>query len=241
MAERLAVALLGADPRVGRDWQGRWHLADTQRGSPALADCTFSVVDVETTGSCAGRGDRITEIAVVLLQGSKAETVVDRLVNPGRPIPAAVTRITRITDAMVRNEATFPEVADEVLAALAGRIFVAHNAAFDWRFVAAEIRRAKDLRLDGPRLCTVKMARRLIPGLKHRGLDSVARYLGIEIQGRHRAGGDARATAAVLTRLLEAAQESGAMTLRELTDTLSRPRTRKRKRRLGGPTWMEEI
>jgi DNA polymerase-3 subunit epsilon len=238
VADRLAVALLGADPRVRRDHLGQWVLAQRSEASTTLADTVFAVVDVETTGSRPTHGDRITEIAVVLVTpGGRIETVLETLVNPERPIPSAVTRVTQITNAMVQDQPVFGEVADELLGALGGRVFVAHNVQFDWRFLEAEVRRARDLRLDGPRLCTVKLARRLIPGLKHRGLDSVSRYFGVEIEGRHRAGGDARATARILTRLLDLGTEQGAVTLDDLTRVDARVRARK----TAGPGWMEAI
>jgi DNA polymerase-3 subunit epsilon len=238
VAERLASALLGADPRVRRDHLGRWGLAVGQSPVTALEDMVFAVVDVETTGSRAGGEDRITEVAVVLAgPRNRVEVVVDRLVDPERAIPPAVTRLTRITDAMVRGQPTFREIVDDVLAALAGRVFAAHNAQFDWRFLDSEVRRARDLRLDGPRVCTVKLARRLIPGLKNRGLDSVSRYFGVEIENRHRAGGDALATARILLRLLERAGEHGAATL----DDLARVNAVVRPRRTAGPGWVEEI
>jgi DNA polymerase-3 subunit epsilon len=238
VADRLAVALLGADPRVRRDHLGQWVLAQRSEASTTLADTVFAVVDVETTGSRPTHGDRITEIAVVLVTpGGRIETVLETLVNPERPIPSAVTRVTQITNAMVQDQPVFGEVVDELLGALGGRVFVAHNVQFDWRFLEAEVRRARDLRLDGPRLCTVKLARRLIPGLKHRGLDSVSRYFGVEIEGRHRAGGDARATARILTRLLDLGTEQGAVTLDDLTRVDARVRARK----TAGPGWMEAI
>lgn len=238
VAERLATALLGADPRVRRDHLGRWRLATEPRPATLLEDLVFAVVDVETTGSRAGGEDRITEVAVVLAgPRGRVEIVVDRLVDPERPIPPIVTRLTRITDTMVRGQPTFREIVDDVLTALAGRVFVAHNAQFDWRFLDAEVRRARDLRLDGPRVCTVKLARRLIPGLKNRGLDSVSRYFGIEIENRHRAGGDALATARILVKLLDRAGELGATTIDELTQVSAAVKPRK----TAGPGWVQEI
>lgn len=240
VADRLAVALLGHDPRVQRDHRGQWMLARRPDAVVRLRDLVFAVVDVETTGSRPANGDRITEVAVVLAgPGDRVETVLDALVNPERPIPAAVTRVTTIDDAMVRDRPLFREVADDLLAALAGRVFAAHNAQFDWRFLEAEVRRARGLRLDGPRVCTVKLARRLIPGLKHRGLDSVSRYFGVEIERRHRAGGDAEATARILLRLRDLAIEQGATSLADLV-RVEKP-ARRRRRRSAGPGWMEAI
>ena len=88
--------------------------------------------------------------------------------------------------------------------ALAGRVFVAHNARFDWNFVSAEVRRARDLALDGPRLCTVRLARRLVKGIRSCGLDSLTHWFGFANAARHRAAGDALVTAELLERLLGA-------------------------------------
>ncbi len=164
----------------------------------------FAVVDVETTGTHANGGDRITEIAIVHVDGGE---IVDRfttLVNPERSIPPYITSLTQISWAMVKDALPFRRRADEVAARLRGRVFVAHNAAFDWRFVGAEMARC-DRQLSGPTLCTVRLARRLLPELPRRSLDMVARHFGVEITARHRAAGDAEATARVLVRLLQMA------------------------------------
>ncbi len=237
IAEQVSIALLGADPRVRRQRDGRWALIGEGAPAAPLARCTFAVADVETTGSRSGRGDRVTEIAIYTLSDGEIELAFHSLVNPERPIPRFVSALTRITDALVRDAPTFAEIAGEVTDALAGRIFAAHNARFDWAFIARELRRARDLALHGPRVCTVQLSRRLIPGLKSRGLDSVATYFGIEIPERHRAGGDALATAQVLARLLEIAAERGIDTVDELT-ALGR---RRRKRRTALPTSMGEL
>ncbi|MGE0440713.1 MAG: PolC-type DNA polymerase III [Gemmatimonadales bacterium] len=236
VAERLAVALLGADPRIRRLPDGRWSLVTQAAGSPLLEDVAFAVVDVETTGSRAGGVDRLTEVAVVVVQGSRCELCYESLVNPERPIPAMVSAMTRITDAMVRAAPTFDVVADEVLAALAGRVFVAHNVRFDWRFLAVELRRARSLRLDGQRLCTVRLARNLVPGLPSYGLDVMADYFGFENPARHRAGGDALVTGRVLQRLLELARGREARTLADLEQLqVKRKKKRRGKRRSSAP------
>lgn len=238
VADRLAVALLGADPRVQRLGDDRWVLVSEAYASPRIRDCTFAVVDVETTGSRAGKGDRVIELAVVTVAGDRVEKVLDTLVNPQRPIPHRVSSLTNITPAMVRAWPTFDAIAPRVVATLAGRVFVAHNLRFDWRFVSSEVRRAHDLILDGPRLCTVSLARRLLTGLRSRSLDSLAAYFGIEITARHRAGGDAMATARILLRLLAAAEERGAVRLIDLY-RLARPRRRRKNSAL--PTSMQEL
>jgi DNA polymerase III epsilon subunit family exonuclease len=236
VCQRIALALLAADPRVRQLGDGRWGLVPEAQGSPLLDETAFAVVDVETTGMRAGERDRITEIAVVVVHHGRREVVLDSLVNPGRPIPPAICAITNITNDMVRHAPTFAELADQVVAALAGRVFVAHNARFDWNFVYAEISRARALALDGPRLCTVRLARRLVRDVRSCGLDSLTHHFGFDNPARHRALGDALVTADLLARLLRLAHEEGARTLQDLTVIESRRIARRRKKRLAMPT-----
>jgi DNA polymerase III epsilon subunit family exonuclease len=236
ICDRIAVALLGSDPRVRRLTDGRWGLVPEAQGSPLLDDCAFAVVDVETTGMRARGHDRITEIAVVVVHGGRREVVLDSLVNPGRPIPPAICAITNITNAMVRDAPTFAQLADQVVAALAGRVFVAHNARFDWNFVSEEIRRARDLALDGPQLCTVRLARRLVKGVRSCGLDNLTQYFGFENTARHRAAGDALVTADLLARLLRLAREEGAATLQDLSAIALRRTGGARRKRTASPS-----
>jgi DNA polymerase III subunit epsilon len=232
ICERVAVALLGADPRVRQLGDGRWSLVQEAQGSPLLDDCAFAVVDVETTGCRAIAGDRITEVAVAVVHGGRREIVFESLVNPERPIPRAICSITNITDEMVRHAPRFSELSERLLAALAGRVFVAHNARFDWNFLSAELRRSRDLNLDGTRLCTVRLARRLVKGVRSCGLDNLCRFFGFHNAARHRAGGDALVTAELLSRLLLLARQEGARTLQDLSLIESRrARARRRKRR----------
>jgi DNA polymerase-3 subunit epsilon len=236
VADRLAVALLAADPRVRQLGDGRWSLVAEACGSPLIEECAFAVVDVETTGMRAWGGDRITEIAIAVVHGARREVVFDSLVNPERRIPPLVSGLTGISDAMVRSAPRFTDLADAVLAALGGRVFVAHNARFDWAFVGAELRRAREVVLDGPRLCTVKLARRLVRGVRSCGLDNLTRHFGFENPARHRAGGDALVTAELLSRLLGLARETGARTMQDLSAIETRPRTARRRRRSASPT-----
>ncbi len=236
VCDRIAIALLSADPRVRQLVDGRWGLVAEAQGSPLLDECAFAVVDVETTGMRARDSDRITEIAVVVVHGGRREVVLDSLINPGRPIPPAVCAITNITNDMVRCAPPFSEVADQVLAALGGRIFVAHNARFDWAFVSAELRRAKAMLLDGPQLCTVRLARRLVRGVRSCGLDNLTQHFGFENSARHRAAGDALVTADLLDRLLRLAHEEGARTLQDLAAIALRRAARRPRKRQASPT-----
>ena len=237
ICDRVAIALLGADPRVRQLEDGRWGLVPEAQGSPLLDECAFAVVDVETTGVRSGYGDRITEIAVAVVHGERREIVFETLVNPERPIPRAVCAITNISNEMVRHAPRFSEVAERLLAALAGRVFVAHNARFDWNFVSAELRRSRDLTLDGTRFCTVRLARRLVKGVRSCGLDNLCRFFGFHNEARHRAGGDALVTAELLCRLLSLAREEGARTLQDLIIIEARrSHGRRRRKRSAMPT-----
>jgi DNA polymerase III epsilon subunit family exonuclease len=237
VSERLAAALLGADPRVHRLADGRWSLVASAGGAPLLEECAFAVVDVETTGVRANSDDRITEIAIVLVHGERRELLFESLVNPGRPIPAYVSSITGITDQMVRAAPRFEEVAERVLDALSGRVFVAHNARFDWNFVSAELRRSRGMRLDGTRICTVRLSRRLVTTAQSCSLGPLCELFGFENPARHRAAGDAMVTAQLLHRLLVLARDAGARTLLDF-DVLQGPRRRPKRKRISMPTSM---
>jgi DNA polymerase-3 subunit epsilon len=176
----------------------------------------FAVVDVETTGMRSRGDDRITEIAVVHVDGPRIALAFDSLVNPGRPIPSFIERLTGISNAHVADAPFFAAIADQVVAALAGRVFVAHNARFDWGFVSAEVERTQDFTLRMPKLCTVRLTRRLVPELERRSLDSVMHFFGLETDRRHRAAGDAIVTAKALLRLIRRAQDRGVMTWEDL-------------------------
>lgn len=223
LAARLVYDLLGTDGRLCVDGEGVWSLAARTPlpWEACLAELEYAVVDVETTGSSVARGARIVEIAAVHVRNGRMDGEYSTLVDPGGWIPGWVTRLTGIEQSMVLDAPRFEQIADAVRGSLEGHVFVAHNVAFDWRFVAEEMRRARSVIPEGPRLCTVRLAKRVLPGLRRRGLDSLARYYGVEIVGRHRAGGDARATAAILIHLLAAADGRGIRSWGQLQDWLA--------------------
>ena len=233
VAEHMARALFAGHRRFVREPDGRWGLVrDAEYGErQTLADLTYAVVDVEATGGRLAGGDRITEIAVVEVRNGVATTLVDTLVNPQRPIPPWISSLTNISAEMVRHAPAFSEICDQLLGALDGRVFVAHNVNFDWRFLNMEIDRATGRQLAGRRLCTVKLVKKLLPQLRRRSLDYVAMHYGVEIKRRHRAGGDAEATARVFLRLLEDARRDGCATWHDLQRLLIRPIPKRHHRR----------
>ncbi len=228
-ASAAVFQLLGTDPRFRVDAQGVWSLDEALAplGAP-LADVGFAVVDVETTGGASGHGHRITEIAIVEVRGGRIVDEYETLVNPGRAIPPGIAALTGITTEMVGAAPYFEHVSDEVERRLQGRAFVAHNASFDWGFVSAELVRAGGDAPHVPKLCTVRMARRLVPGLRRRNLDELSRHFGVVVHARHRAHGDALATARILLRLLDEASGRGIDDLATLQWYLQRRRQRKR-------------
>jgi DNA polymerase III subunit epsilon len=246
VAEHMATALFERLDGFQQDREGRWILTDraddaglvrTDTGIARLRDLAYVVVDVETTGGSALAGDRITEVAAVQVRGGEIVDVFETLVNPERSIPRFVTALTRITWDMVKSAPRFADVAPRLSDVLDGNLFVAHNATFDWRFICAELERANGGRLRGERLCTVRLARAFLPQIRRRSLDSLAHYYGVEIAARHRAGGDAVATARILIRLLREAESQGCVTLDDLMAATNqrRPTARRRRRRGGLP------
>jgi DNA polymerase-3 subunit epsilon len=143
---------------------------------------------------------------------------------------------------MVRDQPTFRDICPNVVAALRGNVFVAHNVTFDWKFVTHEVSRASGEQLDGRRLCTVRLARRLLPHLPRRSLDWVARYYGVDIPAavRHRAAGDAIATAHVLLGLLRDAAGRGVTTWHELDAFLGARASGARRRRTALPRTIDK-
>ena len=161
----------------------------------------YSVVDIETTGN-GYRGQRITEISIFVFDGEKIIDEFTSLVNPEQTIPAFITNLTGITDAMVSTAPKFYEIAKKVEEITKDTIFVAHNVNFDYNIIKEEF---KDLGFDFNRkkLCTVRLSRKIIPGLKSYSLGNICSYEGIEIAERHRAKGDAEATVELFRRLIE--------------------------------------
>jgi DNA polymerase-3 subunit epsilon len=206
-----------------------------------LSGVDFAVVDVETTGAGLHRGDRVMEVAVVHVRGGEAATALEILVDPQRPITPFAARLTGIRWEWLHEAPTFADVAERVADALAGRIFVAHNMRFDWRFLSMEMRQAGGQPLRGPRLCTLNLARRLLPHLPRRNLDTLAWHYDVSIIARHRAGGDARATARVLQFLLDDATRRGIDTWDQLVAFMRLPRPRARWSALPRPVTDERI
>lgn len=161
----------------------------------------YAIVDIETTGGYAA-ANGITEIAIHLFDGVKVTEKFETLINPGQPIPYYIQSMTGITDKMVADAPRFEEVAEKIYTILHDRIFIAHNVNFDYSFVKSHLKES-GFDLNTKKLCTVRLSRKIFPGLSSYSLGNLSRSLGITIYDRHRAGGDSEATVQLFQLLLQ--------------------------------------
>lgn len=150
----------------------------------------LAFVDLETTGATATI-DRITEIGIVEVDPDGSVREWQQLVNPGTRISPFIEQLTGISNQMVANAPAFSEVAEETFRRLQGRLFIAHNARFDYGFLKNEFKRL-GINFRGSVLCTVKLSRELYPEYKKHNLDSLIERHGLQAEARHRALADAQ-------------------------------------------------
>jgi DNA polymerase III subunit epsilon len=187
-------------------------------GTP-LVDVEFVVLDLETTGGSPAN-DRITEVGAVKVRGGELLGSFHTLVDPEVPIPPLITALTGITDRMVAGAEPIQVVLPCLLEFLGGAVLVAHNASFDWRFVQANLERHGYRRLSNRRVCTARLARKLLPRdeVPNVRLATLATLLGASVAPCHRALTDARATVDVFHSLLERAGSYGVLALEDLLE-----------------------
>lgn len=160
----------------------------------------YAIIDIETTGQSLSLG-KITDIAIYLHNGIEIVDSFSSLINPECYIPQFITDLTGIDNQMVRNAPKFYEVARRIVELTQNAVFVAHNVSFDYKFVQEEFKR---LGYDYQRqtMCTVRLGRKFLPGHKSYSLGKICDELGIVIDGRHRAAGDALATVKLFELIL---------------------------------------
>jgi DNA polymerase III subunit epsilon len=187
-------------------------------GTP-LVDVEFVVLDLETTGGSPAN-DRITEVGAVKVRGGEIAGTFHTLVDPEVPIPPLISALTGITDGMVADAEPIQVVLPCLLEFLGGAVLVAHNAAFDWRFLQANLERHGYRRLTNRRVCTARLARKLLPRdeVPNVRLATLAALLGATVTPCHRALTDARATVDVFHALLEQAGSYGVLALEDLLE-----------------------
>ena len=161
----------------------------------------YAIVDIETTGGHAS-ANGITEIAICIHDGKKVTQRYTTLVNPRREIPIYIQALTGISNEMVAEAPNFEDVAADIYHLLHGKIFVAHNVNFDHSFVRHHLM-AAGYTLQTNKLCTVRLGRKILPGLPSYSLGKLCKHLNIDNEARHRAMGDAEATAKLFTLLLQ--------------------------------------
>lgn len=160
----------------------------------------YAIVDIETTGGYAA-ANGITEIAVYISDGKKILDQYHTLLNPVFTIPKYVIALTGITNEMVEFERPFESIADELYELLNDKVFVAHNVNFDYSFIKYHLSQS-GYDLNCKKLCTVRLGRQILPGAPGYGLGKICKHLGITIEDRHRANGDALATVQLFHHLL---------------------------------------
>ncbi|MHA7059662.1 exonuclease domain-containing protein [Aquimarina sp. M1] len=165
-----------------------------------MSEKLYAVIDVETTGKGI-HGNRITEICIVLLQGDKIVDKFTSLVNPECDIPPFITGLTGIDNTMVRSAPRFHEIAERIIEITTGAIFVAHNVNFDYNVIKGEFK-ILGYSFVRKKLCTVRLSRKLIPGMFSYSLGKLCSSLNIPLEDRHRAEGDTDATVILFQRIL---------------------------------------
>ncbi len=187
--------------------------------SPAdtLGNITFTVVDVETTGLDPNGGHRICEVALLRYRLGRVEDTFESLVNPQRPISAGASVVNRLTDWHVADAPVFAQVAERVRLAMEDSVLVAHNAAFDLGFLAAEWRRLSWPPRLGFTVDTLRLARSRY-AFRRNSLSDLARGLAVRSDIVHRAMGDVWTTARVFERMLVDLQRQHVVTLGDLLD-----------------------
>ncbi len=205
---------LGGSPLFRQRADGAWQLRAWEAAQTRLADLEYVVVDVETTGLVAGR-HRLIEVAGLRVRGGHTIDAFQQVINPGKRLPRFITAFTGITQEMVNAAEPVEVVLPAFFRFLDDAPLVGHNVGFDLSFLGYEaLRLGYPLASDG--LDTIRLARRLLPGMRRLRLDALARHLGVKVRERHRALGDAKITLEVFQRLLELAAEQGIETLAEL-------------------------
>ena len=218
LGTRLIHAALGADQNCSYDAKtDRWTLTPHAALNRPLHATQFVVLDLETTGLKPGKS-AITEVAAIRVSHGNLGEEFHTLLNPGQHVPAGITRLTGITDDMLRDQPRVETVFPQFQQFLGLAVIVAHNASFDLGFLNFEVQRLASPPLRNSSVCTLKLARRLLSGIRSRSLDSVAAHLGVSYPTQHRASADARVTAEIFCIFLEQLAQQGVTTLGQLLD-----------------------
>jgi DNA polymerase III subunit epsilon len=182
-----------------------------------LSQATFVIVDIETTGSIPAQ-HALMEIGAVKIMGGRVVERFQSLINPEQKIPPFIQKLTGILPEMVSQAPLLSDVLPQFWNFLGDSVFVAHNVSFDFQFLSATRRKLTGIGLENPQICTCRLSRKLLPDLRKKNLGAVSQHLDITIQDRHRAMGDAEATAQVFLKFLEMMKTEGVTTLGKLLE-----------------------
>jgi DNA polymerase III epsilon subunit family exonuclease len=214
LAASLVADLLGNDPRF-KISDGCVEIVHDDLEHRPLGEIEFVVMDVEAMVA-PPLPPRIIELGAYRVRSGMIHDEFQTLINPELPVPRFITSLTGITDEVLSHAPRFAEITDKWLQFAGDAVIAAHNSGFDLPLLNREVARVfPGHRMRNAELCTVKLARRMIPELAGHNLDSLAEHFAIPIAQRHRAACDALATAQILIRLLAQLEERGVRTLAE--------------------------
>lgn len=224
LVEQVLADLLRDDTRFHfRAEDGTWHAAAHTHLSQPLSETTFVVLDLEMTGMEPSR-TAIIEVGAARVRNGKILEEYQQLVHPGIKLPPFIVGLTGINDGMLAEQPDIATVWPALREFIGDAVLVAHNTAFDIGFLNQTSLRFSGRPLDNEQLCTLKLARHLLPQLGRRGLEALAAHFGIPHADKHRALGDVRVTVEVLFRLLEQLEAVGARRLGDALEYQNRAR-----------------
>ena len=212
LAASLVKDLVQNDPRFTLA-ESHLTIKPNDFDSQPLRDLEFVVIDVEAIAG-KSRPTRIIELGACRVTGGRIVDQFETLVNPDLPLPPFISTLTGITEEMLATAPPFSGIAEQWLDFAGDAVLAAHNSNFDVTLLNQEIARVfPGCRMRNSEICTVQLARRVLPNLEKHHLDALAGHFGFRVTGRHRAAGDARATARVLLHLLDELETRGIKTL----------------------------
>ncbi len=225
---------LKSDRRFVRCDENKWKcapLTDLIEDKP-LKEVTFIITDIETTGSIRGK-DRIIEIAALKIRNGNVLDSFEHLVNPHKNISKQISKLTKITNAIVQDAPSIEEILPKYIEFVGEGVFVAHNSLFDFCFINSEVRR---LGINGFKcqtdICTYRIAKKLLPKVRARGISGLSMHFDYPLEDRHRAMPDVKATHYFLEVFLEQLEKENITTLHQLiqyqTEKLGKNELRKK-------------
>lgn len=224
-------SLLNSDERLIGCTNSRWKCAplETLVDDKPISEVEFVITDLETTGSIKGK-DRIIEIAALKVRNGRVIDKFESLVDPQKKISWQIVNLTKITNETVADAPMIEEVLPQYTQFAENGIFVAHNSLFDYSFIMSELERL-NLKSFTPQIeiCTYRLARKLLPSVKARGISGLSVYFDYQMENRHRAMSDVLATKFFLDCFL---QQLGKMNIKTLYQLIEFQRDRLTKKEL---------